>query len=88
MAEIKRTTGELSKLALIQMRAKVIPSQIGYWDDLAYRQGNESVYKAQRIADVQEAAEIAKEILDFVKADALIPKAQIVKQALEAYLKK
>lgn len=61
----KRSDKDCAKLALLMLRAKVDHDQIGYWDDLNYDQGSESVFKAQKIADRQIDPAIAKEIMDF-----------------------
>ncbi|MFY9121283.1 MAG: hypothetical protein WAO57_13270 [Syntrophomonadaceae bacterium] len=64
-----RSQKDLVKLAFLQTKAVILPRHIGYWEDLAYHQGSESIFKAQQIACVQRKPEVAQEILDFVKED-------------------
>lgn len=57
---------DIFKLSALMAKANVLPEQRGYWDDLQYKQGAESLFRAHRIADVQDDPAIAKEIVDFV----------------------
>lgn len=62
----KRDQAAYAKLVLLKLSANVEQNQIGYWDDLAYDQGAESIYKAERIAAKQEDKAIAEEIMAIV----------------------
>lgn len=63
----KRSPAACAKLAAIRAQAEVLSSQLGYWDDLIYFQGGESIYKAERIAEKQKNEAIAHEIRDFAR---------------------
>lgn len=65
MKNQRRTDKKNAELCLIQLGVDILHSQLGYWKDLQYDQGDESLYKVERIAKHQNER-VAKKLYDWV----------------------
>jgi len=61
----QRSDEALAQFALIQIQAEVIPSQVGYWEDLRWKQ-TDSAFKLGRIMETQ-TEEIQKQLREWAQ---------------------